>query len=417
MTLFRRACVLGVGLLTIAAGLGLDLVSSGSNPGIGPFQLAICALGVAVLPLAVLPVAACMYYARGALALGSTYAAALAVELTVRPPVIQWGLVNSSQQGMVQPAHWGGYELTPGWHGRYEDGVLGADVSINALGYRDDPPSPADSAKTERVLLLGDSFAFGWGLEKGDTVEAQIERQAAGRAVAYSLGVGGYGPGDTLEHYRERATFPATHTFFLLYGNDLRVDNCKAGIHTAVDGVVVPSTHDDGSPYTTPEVEQQLATARQQDARLWLEQLKDALRLSQVRARLTHVLRNDYPLATGAPDQYTPECALAAAARAAEMSEIARARGQQFAVVILPTPGEALQHMYFERMQACIQELERRSIPVLQVREQLTARDFFAHHEHLNASGARKVATQILASVESVSAPPAGYPQSATLAQ
>lgn len=408
MTLLRRTSILGLGLLAIAGGLGLDLLQSGSEPGIGPFQLQVCALGLAVALLALLPAGLCSLYARMLLALSAAYASALAVELLVMPSAMHWGLVNVSLQGMVQPSSWGGYELTPGWRGHYEDGVRGADVEINALGDRDDPPSPRDTALPERVLLLGDSFAFGWALDKPDTVESQIEAGSKGRAIAYNLGVGGYGPGDTLEHYRERTAFSATHTFFLLYGNDLRIDNCAAGVHTAVDGVIVPRSTESGAAYTVDEVERRLAAALQEDGTLWLKQVKRALALTQLRGRLLHVLRKDFPLAAGHPEDYTPECALAAAARSDEMRQIAHARGERFAVVVVPTPGETLLRTYHPSMQTCLRELERRSVPVLEVRELLTAADYFPHHEHLNPSGAHKVAQAILASVES--SPPAESP-------
>ena len=400
MTPLRRAWILGLGLLTIALGLGSDLLRAGSADGIGSFQIQVCALGISVALLALLPAPLRVHYARGLLALGATYVSALAVEVLVMPSAMHWGLVHASLQGMVRPARWGGFELTPGWRGHYEDGVRGADVEINALGDRDDLPSARDLAAHERVLLLGDSFAFGWGLEKQDTVEAQIERESSGKASAYNMGVGGYGPADALEHYRERATFPATHTFFLLYGNDLRADNCAPAVHTAVGGVVVPRSRAGGAAYTADEVERKVAAALERDGTLWLQQMKRALALSQLRSRLLRVIRNDFPLATGPLQQYTSECALRAAAFLDEMREIARARGQTFSVVVVPTPGEALQHTYFDRMQECIRELERRSIPVVEVRDALTVSDYFEHHEHLNPSGAHKVAQAILASVE-----------------
>ncbi len=384
----------------VAIGVGWDYLRPGGDPGFGPIQGGLCLVGLAGLLFTVLPTAARAYAARGLLALTSMYASALVVEATVSPPVTRWGSVAASVQGMVRPSTWGGYELTPGWRGRYDDGVQTADIEINSLGDRDDLPSARDLGADERVLLLGDSFAFGWGLQKQETVEAQIEHESNGRAVAYNLGVGGYGPGDALEHYRERAAFSATHTFLLLYGNDLRYDNCKAAFHTAADGVIVPHAKADGSPYTHEDVEQKLRVALRDDGRLWLAQLKSALLLTQLRGRLAGLIRREYPLATGAPEQYTRECALSAAARADDMNQIARARGGRFAVVVVPTPGETLQHTYFERMQECMLELERRSIPVVEVRARLTPADYFPHHEHLNASGAQKVAKAILAFVE-----------------
>ncbi len=395
-----RIAILAVSTCAIAAGVGWDFVRGG-QPGFGPLQIQLCAVGVAGVLLALLPAELRDYYARVLLAVGAGYLSALVFEVVLMPPILHTGLLQTSEQGLVRPSRWGGYELTPGWRGRYDDGVDRVDIAINALGDRDDPPAAADATAAERILLLGDSFTFGVGLQKAETIEAQLEAASGGRVVAYNLGVGGYGPGDTLEHYRERTAPSATHTFFLLYGNDLRIDNCSPGYHTAVDGVIVPRTRPDGAPYDSADVERELAAARREDARLWYAQLRNTLMLRELRGRLAHLLRRDTPLAAGAADQFTRDCALAAAARSDEMRALAHSRNERFAVVILPTAAEAQSGRYFELMQLCMQELRRRSIPVLEVRDRLTIDDYFRHHEHLDPSGARKVAQAILAYVES----------------
>ncbi len=54
-------------------------------------------------------------------------------------------------------------------------------IASNALGFRDVDRGPKGEAL--RVLVLGDSFAFGWGAERDVTFEVQMERlQAAARA-------------------------------------------------------------------------------------------------------------------------------------------------------------------------------------------------------------------------------------------
>ncbi len=399
MTPLRRAALLLASLGALALGLGWDLLRGG-EPGLGPLQLELCAAGLAGVLLATLPAAARAPYARALLALAAAYLSAFVAEVILMPPVEHPGLRQSSEQGLVRPSSWGGYELTPGWHGRSEDGVDRIEIAINALGDRDDPPSPRDDAAPERILLLGDSFTFGVGLQRAQTIEAQIESASAGRAIAYNLGVGGYGPGDTLAHYRERTAFHATHTFFLLYGNDLREDNCSAGFHKAVDGLIVPRARPDGTPYTSEDVERELRAARAEDGRLWVAQLKGALTLRELRGRLRHLLGRDLPLATGAREEYTRECALAAAARIDEIRAIALARGERFAAVVLPTAYEAQAGSYVELMRLCIGELQRRSIPIVEVLDRLGSSDYFRHHEHLNPAGAGKVARAILASVE-----------------
>jgi lysophospholipase L1-like esterase len=69
------------------------------------------------------------------------------------------------------------------------------EVESNALGFRDVDRGPKGAAL--RVLALGDSFVFGWGVERDDTFEVRMERmQAAGsdarRLEVVNAGVPGY---------------------------------------------------------------------------------------------------------------------------------------------------------------------------------------------------------------------------------
>ena len=161
--------------------------------------------------------------------------------------------------------------------------------------------------------------------------------------------------------------------------------------------MIVPRARPDAAPFGSADVERALAAARNDDTRRWYAQLRNALSLRELRGRLAYLLGRDVPLAAGASEQFTRECALAAAARSDEMRALAQARNQRFAVVILPTAAEARSGRYFELMQLCIDDLRRRSIPIVEVRDRLTIHDYFRHHEHLNPAGARKVAQAILA--------------------
>lgn len=63
------------------------------------------------------------------------------------------------------------FVLRPGERENYE----GAPVKINELGVRKRTgPLPTDEAM--RIVVVGDSVAFGLGLEEGDTIAAQLER-------------------------------------------------------------------------------------------------------------------------------------------------------------------------------------------------------------------------------------------------
>lgn len=79
---------------------------------------------------------------------------------------------------------------------------------INALGFRGPEITPTKPANTVRVVLLGDSVAFGWGVAESDALRAQLELRLAQwygstRAVeVVNLSVPGLHAGHELERFR-----------------------------------------------------------------------------------------------------------------------------------------------------------------------------------------------------------------------
>ena len=81
------------------------------------------------------------------------------------------------------------YELTPGASGGLSDG----DMKINSQGFRG--PEPSSSPSGKRVIVLGDSIAFGNSLLSKDTFSSQLQQRlnSAGQDVEIlNFGVGGY---------------------------------------------------------------------------------------------------------------------------------------------------------------------------------------------------------------------------------
>lgn len=87
-----------------------------------------------------------------------------------------------------------GHELIPGFEGF---GPLNVPVKINSQGFRDGEHEKAKPSGTLRVLGLGDSFTFGWGVSQDETFLKQLERQLRieiGRPVeVINAGVPGWG--------------------------------------------------------------------------------------------------------------------------------------------------------------------------------------------------------------------------------
>ena len=96
------------------------------------------------------------------------------------------------------------YELRPGVQGRF----LGMPVVINSLGMRDRERVRAKGPKTFRVVGLGDSLMFGWGVRQEETFLALLEKELNARLSkasfeVWNLAVPGY------NSVQEVATFAA----------------------------------------------------------------------------------------------------------------------------------------------------------------------------------------------------------------
>lgn len=94
--------------------------------------------------------------------------------------------------------------------------LMGVPVSINSLGLRDKEYSVAKPAGVTRVLMLGDSLTFGWGVKIEDTPSKMVERAlnegaGAGKYEVINAGVGNY---NTVQEV----------TYFLHSGKELQPD-------------------------------------------------------------------------------------------------------------------------------------------------------------------------------------------------
>lgn len=92
------------------------------------------------------------------------------------------------------------YGLRPGAHAVQ----LGVDVVINSIGFREREYALEKPPGVRRIVVLGDSFTFGTGVEFADTFSKRLERRLNESGRPYQVinfGVSGY---DTI---RELATF------------------------------------------------------------------------------------------------------------------------------------------------------------------------------------------------------------------
>jgi lysophospholipase L1-like esterase len=89
------------------------------------------------------------------------------------------------------------FKNPPLYRGTYH----GVEITTNELGFRERPVHP-HAAGSARILILGDSVAFGWGVRVEDTFPRQLERRlqiSRGAAVeTINSGVPGYNTGQEL---------------------------------------------------------------------------------------------------------------------------------------------------------------------------------------------------------------------------
>jgi hypothetical protein len=112
-----------------------------------------------------------------------------------------------------------GYWMRPNLKVRFSNSEFNTTVSTNSFGARDDERS----LKDPDMILLGDSFTFGSGVEKSQTCESYLE--SLSHSTVLNLGLSGYG---TIQEFLLLERFAATQKslkgrliVFLFYPNDL----------------------------------------------------------------------------------------------------------------------------------------------------------------------------------------------------
>jgi lysophospholipase L1-like esterase len=101
-----------------------------------------------------------------------------------------------------------GHEHTPGTQAR----LMGADVSINKLGLRNEEVGSEKPESTTRILMLGDSITFGWGVAQDETMSAQLalalnaiaDGQDEKPVEVINTGVGNYNTAMEVAYFMER---------------------------------------------------------------------------------------------------------------------------------------------------------------------------------------------------------------------
>ena len=397
--------LLAVGI-SVAALLADTIGISGAR-GFGWLEVILLLVALATLLLGVLPAGSVprRLVVRVLLLGGSVYLSLLLGEIVMTLQTNagrQPNLAAQSIQGIYRRADKVGFELTPGWQGTFDDGVRRSKIQINSMGARDDEPSSDRPTQDQKkILLIGDSFTFGYCLDQSETIDKQIEQRSGGKVDAYNLGVGGYGPGDTLERFRSASWWQGSEVFYFFFHNDLRKDNSEPGLHTAFDGYSVPTFKPNGQRYTDEEYRKRQQAAQQPNAtkrqsRGLVSYTRGVIALKQIRQRVEVLLGADTGLIHGNPKDYSMRYVESAARYTGQMRDLAADRGLGFYVVIVPSKGEAKFQRYSSFTGAYVDMLRSANIQTIELIDRLSSDEYFVHDTHFNPSGAAVAAEGVL---------------------
>ena len=133
----------------------------------------------------------------------------------------------------------------PGFRGRFMHHEFpGIRVEINAWGLRDDPrEAEAPDADTLSILVLGDSFVFGVGVEHDEALDELLEARSSEftdrRVLAYDAGIPGYGTIHERQRLAELAERVRPEVVLLGFyeGNDLDDNWTGEGLWGGVEDV------------------------------------------------------------------------------------------------------------------------------------------------------------------------------------
>ena len=154
----------------------------------------------------------------------------------------EWLLAQLSPQLSQVPRVWQfdsalGWNHIPSASGRLVTPEFDVEVRINADALRDRDYSMSKRGNTQRILLFGDSFAEGWGVEIERSVGRALENSLNQRSVVpqpcevLNFGVAGFGTDQELLLFKQKGRrYDPDVVILLFYGNDLWNNISRRGI-------------------------------------------------------------------------------------------------------------------------------------------------------------------------------------------
>jgi hypothetical protein len=259
-------------------------------------------------------------------------------------------------QHMYQLDDTRGYSLAPNFRGEIIKATR-TPVKTNGNGYRD---IEWTFGKEFRILVVGDSFTFGTGMEMEKGFVHKIRNKVAGRAAIYNAGVGGYGPPHILGTIiKECRVLKPRHIFYMYFFNDLRWDKVDVSATTVVNGYLASRLTNYGkTEISKSELRKKADGHNHQKAVSWsfastlaLINLRRftserSIHPRQIIERLfsDNIVSDSYKIrymSTNDSRSYAPENIVRAKDIIQKMDEASRQCGARFTMVLLPSYAES----------------------------------------------------------------------------
>lgn len=164
--------------------------------------------------------------------LGTVVLCLIIAEILIR--IFQPSQIRS--QFMTRPDPPLGFSLTPNYKNLLVTPDTSCMVEINKDGFRDYEYSPDKDSSVYRIMVLGDSFVFGWGVNMEDSFPKKLEKELnethpLPEITKYEvMNTGGYGYGTLQEYlfYKQRGyLYHPDLVILAFFKNDVEESNAS----------------------------------------------------------------------------------------------------------------------------------------------------------------------------------------------
>lgn len=161
-------------------------------------------------------------FGRTFLVIASIAFSILLAEAIVRwidPPLPYQFMPQRIEASFYAPSTVTEFTLVENYEGRFmmSEAAFDSFVRTNSRGWRDDEPDGRP-----KILVLGDSYVFGWGQNNGETIPDRLEDLGGEQTDFVNLGyVAGRSPDSYLSYLRHSTDLQGRPTIVVIYSNDL----------------------------------------------------------------------------------------------------------------------------------------------------------------------------------------------------